>query len=77
MFPGMIAPVFVGQSLSGDEGPAHTIQSTIAQWAATPGVLAWKMPGAGIGGYLVLVVEDAEAFSQQHPESIRLKIRRK
>lgn len=77
MFPGMIAPVFVGQSLSGDEGPAHAIQSTIAQWAATPGVLAWKMPGAGGGGYLVLVVDDAAAFSQLHPESIRLKIRRK
>ena len=50
---------------------------TIAQWAATPGVLAWKMPGAGGGGYLALVVDDAAAFCQQHPEGIRLHIRRK
>jgi len=39
-------------------------------------VLAWKMPGAGGGGYLACVVEDAEAFTQKHPEAIRLTIRR-
>ena len=39
-------------------------------------VLAWKMPGAGGGGYLACVVEDAEAFVCEHPVAIRLTIRR-
>ena len=39
-------------------------------------VLAWKMPGAGGGGYLACVVEDAEAFVAGNPEAIRLTIRR-
>lgn len=39
-------------------------------------VLAWKMPGAGGGGYLACVVEDAEAFCKEHPEAISLTIRR-
>lgn len=39
-------------------------------------VLAWKMPGAGGGGYLACVVTDAPAFVNTHPEAIRLTIRR-
>ena len=39
-------------------------------------VLAWKMPGAGGGGYLACVVEDAERFSEENHEAIRLTIRR-
>ena len=39
-------------------------------------VLAWKMPGAGGGGYLACVVEDAESFTLAYPESFRLTIRR-
>lgn len=39
-------------------------------------VLAWKMPGAGGGGYLACVVDDAEKFVQENPESIRLTIHR-
>ena len=39
-------------------------------------VLAYKMPGAGGGGYLACVVEDASAFASAHPEAIRLTIRR-
>lgn len=39
-------------------------------------VLAWKMPGAGGGGYLACVVNDAEAFVLRYPEAIRLTIRR-
>jgi len=39
-------------------------------------VLAWKMPGAGGGGYLACVVEDAEAFCKENQETIRLTIRR-
>ena len=38
--------------------------------------LAYKMPGAGGGGYLVLVIEDAAAFAETHPEAIQLTIRR-
>lgn len=39
-------------------------------------VLAYKMPGAGGGGYLACVVADAEAFCKKHEEAIRLTIRR-
>ncbi len=39
-------------------------------------VLAWKMPGAGGGGYLACVVTDATAFAEEHLEAIRLTIRR-
>lgn len=39
-------------------------------------VLAYKMPGAGGGGYLACVVSDASAFASAHPEAIRLTIRR-
>ena len=39
-------------------------------------VLTYKMPGAGGGGYLACVVEDAESFTSEHPEAIRLTIRR-
>ena len=39
-------------------------------------VLAYKMPGAGGGGYLACVVEDAEKFVQENPEAIQLTIRR-
>ena len=50
------------------------VQSCIDQYKDT--VLAWKMPGAGGGGYLACVVEDAETFVKQHPEAIRISIRR-
>lgn len=39
-------------------------------------VLAYKMPGAGGGGYLACVVEDASTFAEMHNETIRLTIRR-
>ena len=39
-------------------------------------VLAYKMPGAGGGGYLACVVENAETFAKEHTEAIRLTIRR-
>ena len=39
-------------------------------------VLAWKMPGAGGGGYLACVVEDAARFCEEHAEAIALTIRR-
>lgn len=39
-------------------------------------VLAYKMPGAGGGGYLACVVSDAESFLEEHEKAIRLTIRR-
>lgn len=71
MFPAMVHPAGVaGQAR--DEG----VQSYIDKYSAMPDVLAWKMPGAGGGGYLACVVEDAEAFVAGNPEAIRLTIRR-
>ena len=50
------------------------VQSYIDKYRES--VLAWKMPGAGGGGYLACVVSDASAFAGSHPEAIRLTIRR-
>lgn len=50
------------------------VASYIAQYEHQ--VLAYKMPGAGGGGYLACVADDATAFATQHPEAIRLTIRR-
>ena len=58
------------------EDSRENILDVIAKWSAEPGVLAWKMPGAGGGGYLACVVEDAATFAATHPEAIRLTIRR-
>lgn len=51
-----------------------SVQDYIDKWSGK--VLAYKMPGAGGGGYLACVVEDAKAFSETYPEAIRLTIRR-
>ena len=53
------------------------VQDYIDQYSVLPDVLAWKMPGAGGGGYLALVITDATSFCQQHHEAIPLTIRRK
>ena len=52
------------------------VQPAIDHWSAFDDVLAWKMPGAGGGGYLALVVTDTSAFCKIHPEAIALTIRR-
>ena len=61
MFPAMIQP---------------GVENYINHYSAMNDVLAWKMPGAGGGGYLALVVEDASAFCQSTTEAIPLTIRR-
>ena len=58
MFPAMIQP---------------GVQEYIDKYSAMPGVLAWKMPGAGGGGYLALVCSGHEAFPEG---AIELVIRR-
>ena len=58
MFPAMIQP---------------GVQEYIDKYSAMPGVMAWKMPGAGGGGYLALVCSGREAFPEG---AIPLVIRR-
>ena len=53
-----------------------SVQQYIDRYSAMPDVLAWKMPGAGGGGYLAMVVTDTDDFCRRHPEAIPLKIRR-
>lgn len=74
LFPGMVRPAVAGGGAP--EGAAPDVAGFIERYRAVPGVLAWKMPGAGGGGYLACVVEDAAAFAAAHPEAIRLVIRR-
>ena len=49
MFPAMVNPV---------------VRSYIDKYSLVPGVLAWKMPGAGGGGYLALVCTGPESFPE-------------
>ena len=72
MFPGMITPAYLGHP----EQDNRYIADTIAHYSALDDVLACKMPGAGGGGYIALVVKDARRFIEQHPEAFELHIRR-
>ncbi len=53
-----------------------SVQSYIDKYSSIDDVLAWKMPGAGGGGYLVCVVNDASMFCASHSEAIALKVHR-
>ena len=75
MFPGMVRPT-VWTDASQSRSVQLSLEGEIEKWSMTQGVLAWKMPGAGGGGYLALVVEDAPKFCATHPEAIALHIRR-
>ncbi len=72
MFPGMVHPTYIDHP----EQDGSYIAKAIAHYSAMPEVLAWKMPGAGGGGYLALVVADAKNFVENHPEAFELHIRR-
>lgn len=72
MFPGMITP-----SINGRVCEEACVQPYIDRYSALPEVLAWKMAGAGAGGYLVLVVKDARAFAQERKDAIEIHIRRR
>lgn len=72
MFPGMVTPTYIGR----EEQDNTYIQRTIEKYSLTEDVLAWKMPGAGGGGYLALVVTKSSTFCQEHKEAFELHIRR-
>lgn len=72
MFPGMVTPTYFNHP----ECDNCYISDAIALYSAKDDVLAWKMPGAGGGGYLALVVKDAQKFIEQYPEAFELHIRR-
>ncbi len=52
------------------------VQSYIDKYSKEEGVLAWKMPGAGGGGYLAMVVNNVKTFTEAHAEIIEISIRR-
>ena len=72
MFPGMVTPTYIGHP----EQDNSYIAEAIARYGAMDDVLAWKMPGAGGGGYLALVVKDTKTFIAQCPEAFEIHIRR-
>lgn len=72
MFPGMVTPTYFGH----EDLDNTYIQKAIDHYSAMDDVLAWKMPGAGGGGYLALVVTNATDFVNAHPEAFELHIRR-
>ena len=89
MFPGMIKPTYFvannQQPMANSQEPTANSQEptansyiaeAIAHYSNIPDVLAWKMPGAGGGGYLALVVRNAQQFIENHPEAFELHIRR-
>lgn len=72
MFPGMVSPTYIGHP----ECDGSYIKEAIAKYSGMQDVLALKMPGAGGGGYLALVVKDAKTFAEKNADSILLHIRR-
>ncbi len=72
MFPGMVNP-FCPQPIDVDPQFLPSVQAYIEKYSAMPGILAWKMPGAGGGGYLALVCKSKAYFPEG---AIELKIRR-
>lgn len=72
IFPGMITPTYVGHP----EFDNSYIAQAISYYSSINDVLAWKLSGAGGGGYLALVVRDSMEFSKSHAEAFRVSIRR-
>lgn len=78
MFPGMVNPACPTagadtDASSAEDGFLPRVQDYIDKYAQMPGVLAWKMPGAGGGGYLVLVCASRQDFPKG---AIEITIRR-
>lgn len=78
MFPGMVKPTYIidQQPRANSQELNAYIADAIAHYSAMDDVLAWKMPGAGGGGYLALVVKDSKVFIDNHSEAFELYIRR-
>lgn len=72
MFPGMVSPTYLGH----EELDNSYIQEAITKYSQMNDVLALKMPGAGGGGHLALVVTDSEQFVKTHGEAFVIHIRR-
>lgn len=72
MFPGMVTPTYINHPKQDNS----YIAETIAHYSVMDDVLAWKMPGAGGGGYLALVVRNSKQFIERCSEAFRLHIRR-
>lgn len=80
MFPGMVNPSFPeGSAPVGEDARASadgflpSVQAYIDKYSVLPGVLAWKISGAGGGGYLALVCSDRAHFPE---DAIEIHIRR-
>lgn len=73
MFPGMIDPKEDKLATDESNGFLGSVQEYIDVYSAMSGVLAWKLAGAGGGGYLILVCSDRQSFPV---ESISITIRR-
>ena len=63
-------------NVSENSAQEASVQPMIDRYSNMEEVLAWKMPGAGGGGYLALVVKDSLKFAENHDEAIHLQIRR-
>ena len=63
-------------NVSDNSAQEASVQPMIDRYSSMEEVLAWKMPGAGGGGYLALVVKDSLKFAENHDEAIHLQIRR-
>lgn len=75
MFPGMVNPTSAdgGPVAEAADGFLPTVQAYIDEYSSMPGVLAWKMPGAGGGGHLALVCTSRHTFPER---AIEITIRR-
>ena len=63
-------------NVSENSAQEASVQPMIDRYSNMEEVLAWKMPGAGGGGYLALVVKNSLKFAENHDEAIHLQIRR-
>ena len=64
MFPGMVNP-----SINGVIEPEASVQPMIDRYSSMEEVLAWKMPGAGGGGYLAAGKERTQLLIFLYGES--------
>ena len=72
MFPGMINPKEEENCVK-DDAYLSSVQEYIDKYSCVPGVKAWKLTGAGGGGYLILVCDSRDHFPS---DSISITIRR-